>query len=104
MLAFACAFTTTVMLAVIVLAAPGDLDTTFNSTGKVTTDIGGITDFAFATALQPHGKIIVAWTSFVGLFLLLHQTTLRVTRAAQLLVPSITWALNRSGPPWSRGA
>ncbi len=35
---------------------------------------------------------------------LLHQAQLRMTRAAQLSVPSIAWALNRSGPPWQGGA
>jgi hypothetical protein len=35
---------------------------------------------------------------------LLYQIMLRVIRAAQLLVSSITWALNRSGPPWLQGA
>ena len=38
------------------------------------------------------------------LFLPLHQANLRTTRAAQLSVPSIMWALNCSGPPWSGGA
>ena len=38
------------------------------------------------------------------LFLPSHQLALHITRAAQLSVPSIRWALNRSGPPWSRGA
>ena len=32
------------------------------------------------------------------------QAQLRMTRAAQLSVPSIAWALNRSGPPWPAGA
>ena len=31
--------------------------------------------------------------------LALHQATLRMTSAAQISVPSITWALNRRGPP-----
>jgi hypothetical protein len=38
------------------------------------------------------------------LFLPLYQTMLRMTRAAQRSVFSITWALNRSAPPWLRGA
>ena len=40
-------------------AAPGDLDPTFGSGGKVTTDFGGV-DQANALALQPDGKIVVA--------------------------------------------
>ena len=40
-------------------AAPGDLDPTFGSGGKVTTDFGG-NDQASALALQPDGKIVVA--------------------------------------------
>lgn len=47
------------------LAAPGDLDTTFNITGRVTTDIGGTLygggyDAAGAVAVQRDGKIVVA--------------------------------------------
>jgi uncharacterized delta-60 repeat protein len=38
----------------------GALDTTFNTTGKVITAIGPGNDTAFALALQPDGKIIVA--------------------------------------------
>ena len=34
----------------------------------------------------------------------LHQATLRTTSAAQISVLSITWALNRRGPPQSEGA
>ena len=40
-------------------AAPGDLDTTFSSDGKVTTDIG-TTDAGRAVAIQSDGKIVVA--------------------------------------------
>ena len=43
-------------------AAPGDLDPTFGSGGKVTTDFGG-DDQAFALALQPDGKIVAAGSS-----------------------------------------
>ncbi|MEO2086015.1 MAG: hypothetical protein ABGY22_02805, partial [Acidimicrobiales bacterium] len=39
-------------------AAPGDLDTTFSSDGKVTTDIG-TTDAGRAVAIQSDGKIVV---------------------------------------------
>ena len=38
----------------------GTLDTTFNSTGKVTTAIGGTGDYASCVALQSDGKIVVA--------------------------------------------
>ena len=40
-------------------AAPGDLDTTFSTDGKVTTDIG-TTDAGRAVAIQADGKIVVA--------------------------------------------
>ena len=40
-------------------AAPGDLDTTFSTDGKVTTDIG-TTDAGRAVAIQSDGKIVVA--------------------------------------------
>jgi uncharacterized delta-60 repeat protein len=41
----------------------GLLDTTFDTDGKVTTDFGGLGDVAYAVALQPDGKIVVAGTS-----------------------------------------
>src|SRR5437764_878674 len=41
-------------------AAAGDLDLTFGSNGKVTTDFGGTTDYLNAVVLQPDGKIVVA--------------------------------------------
>ncbi len=44
----------------IVSALPGDLDTTFNGTGKVTVDIATGNDGGRAVAIQPDGKIIVA--------------------------------------------
>lgn len=43
-------------------AAPGDLDTTFASSGKITTLIG-TTSAANAVAVQPDGKIVVAGES-----------------------------------------
>ena len=46
-------------------AAPGDLDTTFSSDGKVTTDIG-TTDAGRAVAIQSDGKIVVAGTASNG--------------------------------------
>lgn len=48
-------------------------------------------------ASEEAGQIVCLFRTW--LFLLLRQTALRVTRAAQLLVPSMRWALNRSGPP-----
>ncbi|MFD3996026.1 calcium-binding protein [Streptomyces sp. NPDC058548] len=44
----------------VALAAPGDLDTSFDGDGRVTTDFGGTTDEAFAMAVQADGKIIAA--------------------------------------------
>lgn len=42
-------------------ASPGDLDTTFNTTGTVTTDFGGTVDVGWALAIQANdGKIVVA--------------------------------------------
>jgi uncharacterized delta-60 repeat protein len=38
----------------------GSLDTSFDSDGKVTTDIGGSDDRAFSVAIQSDGKIVVA--------------------------------------------
>jgi|GEM_PF-777273 len=40
--------------------ADGSLDTTFQSTGKVSTDLGGLDDGAQSAALQADGKIVVA--------------------------------------------
>jgi uncharacterized delta-60 repeat protein len=42
----------------------GSLDTTFNGTGKVSTDIGNHSiDYAYGLTLQPDGKIVVTGTS-----------------------------------------
>lgn len=53
-----------------VIAAPGDLDSTFNPTGTVsgvvTTPIGNSDDFGRALVLQPDGKMIVAGFSYTG--------------------------------------
>ena len=50
--------------AVVRYEANGTLDTTFNTTGKVTTDIGtNSSDFATAMSLQSDGKILVSGTS-----------------------------------------
>lgn len=42
----------------------GILDTTFNGTGKVSTDFRGSDDFALGVALQSDGKIVVAGYSY----------------------------------------
>src|SRR5438309_1488545 len=47
-------------------AGPGDLDTTFNGTGKVITDFAGANDQAGSVALQSDGKIVVAGSSDPG--------------------------------------
>jgi len=49
-----------------VAAAEGDLDTSFDSDGKVITAIGGGTDRAFSVAIQSDGKIVVAGRSSNG--------------------------------------
>ncbi|MBH8576028.1 DUF4347 domain-containing protein, partial [Nostocaceae cyanobacterium CENA369] len=48
--------------AVVRYNSDGTLDTNFNTTGKITTDIGG-TDIAYALTQQADGKIIVAGVS-----------------------------------------
>src|ERR1700687_4729567 len=47
-----------------VIAAAGDLDLTFGTSGKVTTDFSGGDNQAAALALQPDGKIVVAGSAF----------------------------------------
>ena len=42
------------------LAAPGDLDPSFGTGGKVTTDFGATNDHASALVLQPDGKLVAA--------------------------------------------
>src|SRR4029453_2954328 len=44
--------------------AGGALDQTFGQRGKVTTDFNGTTDIAYAVALQPDGKLVVAGISY----------------------------------------
>ena len=44
----------------------GSLDTTFDTDGKLTTDLGGNHDQAFSVALQPDGKIVVAGKSTIS--------------------------------------
>ena len=44
----------------------GTLDATFSGDGRVLTDFGsGSDDYAFALALQPDGKIVVAGYSYM---------------------------------------
>jgi uncharacterized delta-60 repeat protein len=50
----------------LVQAADGDLDPTFGRGGKVTTDFNGTTDIAYAIALQPDGKMVVAGTTYAN--------------------------------------
>jgi uncharacterized delta-60 repeat protein len=45
----------------------GSLDTTFDGDGKLTTDIGGSTDFAETVAIDGNGRILVAGESYRGL-------------------------------------
>jgi uncharacterized delta-60 repeat protein len=47
-------------------AAVGDLDTSFDTDGKVTTDFGASSDSASSIALQSDGKIVVAGYSYNG--------------------------------------
>src|SRR5215204_2786186 len=49
-----------------VSAGDGDLDPTFGSGGKVTTDFSGAGDLGRAVALQPDGKIIVVGQSGIN--------------------------------------
>ena len=49
-----------------VAAADGDLDTTFDSDGKVTTDIGSANDYALSVAIDSDGKIVAAGLSYNG--------------------------------------
>lgn len=44
----------------VAIAAPGDLDTSFGTGGVATADVPGGADYAYQTALQADGKIVVA--------------------------------------------
>jgi uncharacterized delta-60 repeat protein len=46
--------------------ADGTLDASFGTGGKVVTDFSGTEDIAYALALQPDGKILVAGTTVIG--------------------------------------
>jgi uncharacterized delta-60 repeat protein len=48
-------------------AAPGDLDPSFGIGGQVTSDFRKSNDIAYAVALQPDGKIVIAGIRFVGI-------------------------------------
>jgi uncharacterized delta-60 repeat protein len=45
------------------IAAPGELDVSFGTGGVLSTDFGGTYDWAYATAVQPDGKILAAGVS-----------------------------------------
>jgi uncharacterized delta-60 repeat protein len=53
-------------LPVLTLAAPGDLDLSFGSGGKVITLIGSSDDHANSVAIQSDGKIVAAGYSYNG--------------------------------------
>src|SRR5439155_27211095 len=55
-----CALLLALSLTCPVEAGPGDLDSSFGTGGKVTTDFGGTFDVAIAVAIQADGKIVAA--------------------------------------------
>ena len=59
------------------LAQDGQLDPTFDSDGKVITDILGNIDYCYAMAIQSDGKIVVAGSANIGRVVILawHATT-----------------------------
>ncbi|GAA2796610.1 calcium-binding protein [Kitasatospora sp. CM 4170] len=60
----------------VALAAPGDLDTTFGTGGRVTTNFGGASSEADAVAVQPDGKIVaVGHADITGDFALARYNT-----------------------------
>ena len=61
LIVFFCGF---LLVNFVVLAASGDLDTTFNGTGRVTTPIGNGNEVAWAVAIQSDGKIVAAGDTF----------------------------------------
>jgi hypothetical protein len=50
----------------VVLATPGDLDTTFSGDGRVTTNFTAGFDSAARVAIQADGKIVAADRAFFG--------------------------------------
>lgn len=48
----------------VAVAAPGDLDPTFGTEGKVLTDFAGASDQAEALVLQPDGKLVAAGSAW----------------------------------------
>ena len=52
----------------VIQAAEGDLDSTFGTGGKVTTDFSGSRDYGQAVAIQSDGKIVVAGFAFYGTY------------------------------------
>ena len=46
----------------------GSLDNSFGNSGKVTTDLGTIYDYAHSVAIQPDGKIVAAGSSRIGTY------------------------------------
>ena len=44
----------------------GSLDTSFDSDGKVTTEVGSTNDYAYSVAIQSDGKIVAAGYSNNG--------------------------------------
>ena len=62
------------------VAAPGDLDSSFDLDGRVTTDLGSPDEEGYAVAIQPDGKILVLartedTDTFVTTFFLLRYDT-----------------------------
>src|SRR5687768_2861496 len=59
-------FVVFITFSVQVLAAPGDLDTSFNGTGVVITSISDASDVINGVAVQTDGKIVVAGSTIIG--------------------------------------
>lgn len=59
---------TTENFALIRLNANGSLDSSFGSSGKVTADIGGNNDKAYAVAIQSDGKIVAAGSATISTY------------------------------------
>ena len=66
-------------------AAPGDLDPTFGTGGKVTTAVSSLGDDAYAIVFQPDGKLVAAGgayspTTYASNFALARYDATGVTR------------------------